>query len=59
MYNNDGIAYLTKRPNEIVAAVDLPTINGDVTAFQKLRRRGRRGGGWAVSNLAEKHDSAC
>src|SRR5438067_7712945 len=40
MYNNDGITYLSKRPNEIVTAVELPAINGDVTAFQKLRRRG-------------------
>ena len=40
MYNNDGIAYLAKRPNEIVTGVELPAINGDVTAFQKLRRRG-------------------
>jgi len=40
MYNNDGIAYLRKRPDEIVTAIDLPAINGDVTAFQKLRRRG-------------------
>jgi 4-hydroxybenzoyl-CoA reductase subunit beta len=40
MYNNDGIAYLAKRPNEIVSAVDLPAVNGDITAFQKLRRRG-------------------
>ena len=40
MYSNDGIAYLTKRPDEIVTAVDLPPVNGDVTAFQKLRRRG-------------------
>jgi len=40
MYNNDGIAYLSKRPNEIVTAVDLPAINGDVTSFRKLRRRG-------------------
>jgi len=40
MYNNDGIAYLRKQPGEIVTAVDLPAINGDVTAFQKLRRRG-------------------
>ena len=40
MYNNDGVAYTTKRPNEIVTAVDLPAINGDITAFQKLRRRG-------------------
>jgi 4-hydroxybenzoyl-CoA reductase subunit beta len=40
MYNNDGIAYLAKRPNEIVTGVELPPMNGDVTAFQKLRRRG-------------------
>jgi Molybdopterin-binding domain of aldehyde dehydrogenase/FAD binding domain in molybdopterin dehydrogenase len=40
MYNNDGIAYLAKRSNEIVTAVDLPAINGDITAFQKLLRRG-------------------
>ena len=40
MYNNDGITYLSKRPNEIVTAVELPAINGDITAFQKLRRRG-------------------
>jgi 4-hydroxybenzoyl-CoA reductase subunit beta len=40
MYNNDGIAYTTKRPHEIVTAIDLPAINGDITAFQKLRRRG-------------------
>src|SRR5688572_4316571 len=34
IYNNDGIAYLTKRPNEIVISVELPSINGDFTAFQ-------------------------
>ena len=40
MYNNDGITYLSKRPNEIVTAIELPPVNGDITAFQKLRRRG-------------------
>jgi 4-hydroxybenzoyl-CoA reductase subunit beta len=40
MYNPDGIAYLTKRPNEIVTGVELPPLNGDITAFKKLRRRG-------------------
>jgi CO/xanthine dehydrogenase FAD-binding subunit len=40
MYNNDGITFVTKRRDEIVTAVDLPAINGDITAFQKLRRRG-------------------
>lgn len=39
MYNHDGITYLTKRPNEIVTGVELPPINGDITAFKKLRRR--------------------
>jgi 4-hydroxybenzoyl-CoA reductase subunit beta len=40
MYNNDGIAYLSKRPNEIVISVELPPANGDITVFKKLRRRG-------------------
>ena len=40
MYNHDGIEYLQKRPDEIVTRVDLPAINGDRTAFRKLRRRG-------------------
>src|SRR5216683_1193237 len=33
MYNQDGIVYLKKRPDEIVTRVDLPPINGDLTAF--------------------------
>ena len=43
MYNNDGITYLSKRPDEIVTGIELPRANGnrgDITAFQKLRRRG-------------------
>jgi 4-hydroxybenzoyl-CoA reductase subunit beta len=40
MYNNDGSAFLAKRPDEILTRVDLPAINGDLTAFRKLRRRG-------------------
>ena len=40
MYNHDGIEYLRKRPDEILTAIDLPPINGDVTVFKKLRRRG-------------------
>jgi 4-hydroxybenzoyl-CoA reductase subunit beta len=34
MYSNDGIHYLAKQPGEIVTAVELPPVNGDVTAFQ-------------------------
>src|SRR5262245_55989830 len=40
MYMHDGSGYLTKRRNEIVTAIDLPAIDSDITAFQKLRRRG-------------------
>lgn len=40
MYNNDGIVFLKKRSDEIVTGIELPPINGDITAFQKLRRRG-------------------
>jgi 4-hydroxybenzoyl-CoA reductase subunit beta len=40
MYNHDGIEFLNKRPDEIVTKVDVPPINGDLTAFRKLRRRG-------------------
>jgi len=40
MYNHDGINYLKKRADEILTRVDLPPVNGDITAFQKLRRRG-------------------
>ncbi len=40
LYNQDGIAYLSKEPDEIVTHIDLPPMNGDITAFRKLRRRG-------------------
>ena len=39
-YNNDGITYLHKRPEEILTGVELPAVNGAVTVFKKLRRRG-------------------
>jgi 4-hydroxybenzoyl-CoA reductase subunit beta len=39
-YNNDGINYLTKQPDEIVAAVRLPAANGWDAVYHKLRRRG-------------------
>ena len=40
MYRNDGIAYLSKEPDEIVTHVELPAMDGGLTAFRKLRRRG-------------------
>jgi 4-hydroxybenzoyl-CoA reductase subunit beta len=39
-YNNDGINYLTKQPEEILAAVRLPAPNGWDAVYHKLRRRG-------------------
>jgi CO/xanthine dehydrogenase FAD-binding subunit len=43
LYRDDGIDYLAKRPDEIVAAVLLPSgseVASARTAFFKLRRRG-------------------
>ncbi len=39
-YNDDGIEYLTKRPEEILADVRLPAANGWDATYWKLRRRG-------------------
>jgi 4-hydroxybenzoyl-CoA reductase subunit beta len=40
LYNNDGMAYLTKRPDEILVRVELPSMDGWATTYWKLRRRG-------------------
>src|ERR1041384_2775745 len=39
-YHNDGINYLTKQPDEILAQVRLPAPNGWDAVYHKLRRRG-------------------
>ncbi len=39
-YHNDGINYLTKQPDEILADVRLPAPNGWDAVYHKLRRRG-------------------
>ncbi len=39
-YHNDGINYLTKRPDEILVDVRLPKPNGWDAVYHKLRRRG-------------------
>jgi 4-hydroxybenzoyl-CoA reductase subunit beta len=39
-YNNDGINYLTKQPDEILVDVRLPRPNGWDAVYHKLRRRG-------------------
>ena len=40
LYRNDGIDYLTRRPDEILTAVRLPDPTGWASTYWKLRRRG-------------------
>jgi len=40
LYQDDGIAYLAKRPDEIVADIELPAAEGWRSTYLKLRRRG-------------------
>jgi 4-hydroxybenzoyl-CoA reductase subunit beta len=39
-YNDDGIDYLHKRPDELLVNIELPPTNGWRASYQKLRRRG-------------------
>jgi 4-hydroxybenzoyl-CoA reductase subunit beta len=40
LYRNDGIHYLTKRPDELLTAIRVPARDGWRAAYRKLRRRG-------------------
>jgi 4-hydroxybenzoyl-CoA reductase subunit beta len=40
LYNNDGMNYLTRRPNEILTEIRLGDLHGWKSAYWKLRRRG-------------------
>jgi 4-hydroxybenzoyl-CoA reductase subunit beta len=40
LYRNDGIDYVTKRPDELLTEVLLPKQNGWRASYRKLRRRG-------------------
>ena len=40
LYNNDGMNYLTRRPNEILTEVRLGSLQGWKSTYWKLRRRG-------------------
>jgi 4-hydroxybenzoyl-CoA reductase subunit beta len=40
LYRNDGIAYLTKRPEELLTEIRLPAADGWRASYRKLRRRG-------------------
>jgi 4-hydroxybenzoyl-CoA reductase subunit beta len=39
LYNDDGIDYLHKRPDELLADIHLPPVDGWRAAYKKLRRR--------------------
>src|SRR3712207_1379207 len=39
-YNDDGIEYLRKRPEELLAGIELPPARGRRAVYKKLRRRG-------------------
>lgn len=40
LYNDDGIDYLRKRPDELLVSIELPPNNGWRASYKKLRRRG-------------------
>jgi 4-hydroxybenzoyl-CoA reductase subunit beta len=40
LYANDGMAYLTKQPDELLVSYHLPPVNGWRASYLKLRRRG-------------------
>ena len=40
LYNDDGIEYLRKRPDELLVSIELPATNGWRASYHKLRRRG-------------------
>jgi len=40
LYNNDGMNYITRRPNEILTEIRLGSLHGWKSTYWKLRRRG-------------------
>ncbi len=40
LYRNDGIDYLSKRPDELLTEIRVPAPNGWEASYKKLRRRG-------------------
>jgi 4-hydroxybenzoyl-CoA reductase subunit beta len=40
LYSNDGIHYLTRRPDEILTTISVPELEGWRSTYWKLRRRG-------------------
>lgn len=40
LYHDDGMAYLTKRPDELLTGIHVPALDGWKSTYWKLRRRG-------------------
>jgi 4-hydroxybenzoyl-CoA reductase subunit beta len=40
LYNNDGLDYIKRKPNEILAEISLDSLHGWKSTYWKLRRRG-------------------
>jgi 4-hydroxybenzoyl-CoA reductase subunit beta len=40
LYENDGMRYMTRRPDEILTAIHIPDMSGWRSTYWKLRRRG-------------------
>jgi 4-hydroxybenzoyl-CoA reductase subunit beta len=40
LYNNDGIHYLTRKPDELLTEIEIPQLSGQRSTYWKLRRRG-------------------
>jgi len=40
LYRNDGIDYVTKRPDELLTEIVVPSPDGNRSVYKKLRRRG-------------------
>ena len=40
LYNNDGMKYLTRRPDELLTRIEIPDTAGWTSTYWKLRRRG-------------------
>jgi 4-hydroxybenzoyl-CoA reductase subunit beta len=58
LYANDGIHYLTRRPDEIVATIALPPAGGWRSAYWKLRRRGAFDFPVAAAGVAARLDGS-
>jgi CO/xanthine dehydrogenase FAD-binding subunit len=56
LYANDGMHYLTRRPDEILTTIALPKSDGWRSAYWKLRRRGSFDFPVAAAAVAAKLD---